>query len=242
MKKLVLLIIVLGLFTQCQDTKKASGKETKPYKTQTDTTSENVSETISKKKKNEEKNRYPVINQNNVVDFLTQYGNDNPETKVQITTKYGNIILQLFNDTPLHRANFIYLVKQGYFDDTYFHRVVKGFIIQAGNADDASVPKKRKKLGNLYRLPYEKGVGRVHSYGTVSGAKEYRKNPDNMSAPYEFFIFLGKKSQTKHLNGRYTIFGEVKKGMDVVEKISKLPADEGDWPLYNVYIKAKIID
>ncbi len=104
------------------------------------------------------------------------------------------------------------------------------------------MPKKRKKIGNSYRLPYEKGTGQIHTYGTVSGAKEYRENPDNMSAPFEFFIFLGKQSQTKHLNGNYTVFGKVIKGMDVVKKISELPADEGDWPLYNVYIKAKVIE
>ncbi len=234
--------MTLGLFLQCQDTKKASVKETKTNKTKTNDRVEKKTKTVLDKTKKVEKNPYPVITQDNVVPFLTQYGADNPETKVQISTKYGTIDIQLFKDTPLHRANFIYLVKQHYFDDTFFNRVVKGFIIQGGNADDASIPKKRKKIGNTYRLPYEKGNGRVHAYGTVSGAKEYRKNPDNMSAPYEFFIFLGKKSQTKHLNGRYTIFGKVIKGMDVVEKIAQLPTDEGDWPLYNVYLKASILE
>ena len=236
MKKILFSLFVLGLLCQCQDTKKDAVKEEKKIQ---------ITDSISTKKKikkQEKQTIYPVITQKNVTEFLTQYGKDNPETKVRITTKYGKIDLQLFKDTPLHRANFIYLVKQGYFNNTYFHRVVKGFIIQAGNADDASVPKKRKKLGNAYRLPYEKGNGRVHSYGTVSGAKEYRKNPDNMTSPYEFFIFLGKKSQTKHLNGRYTIFGKVTKGMNVVEKIANLPADEGDWPLYNVYITVEVIE
>jgi peptidylprolyl isomerase len=239
MKKLLLLPLLALLFLQCQDTKKPSVNEeiTKntPPKDSVLKTKKTASDAPNKKK-------YPVITQENVISFLSQYGKKNQETLVEISTKYGPIIIRLFKETPLHRANFIYLVKQGYFDNTYFHRVVKGFIIQGGNADDISVPKKRKKIGNSYRLPYEKGTGQIHTYGTVSGAKEYRENPDNMSAPFEFFIFLGKQSQTNHLNGNYTVFGKVIKGMDVVKKISELPADEGDWPLYNVYIKAKVIE
>jgi peptidylprolyl isomerase len=91
-------------------------------------------------------------------------------------------------------------------------------------------------------LPAEIIPGRVHEYGTVSGAKEYRENPDNRTAPYEFFIFLGPKSATTHLNGKYTIFGKVTKGMDVVEEISKVKTDDGDWPLSNIYITAKVLE
>jgi peptidylprolyl isomerase len=78
--------------------------------------------------------------------------------------------------------------------------------------------------------------------GTLSGAKEYRKNPDKNSAPFEFFIFLGPQTATAHLNGNYTVFGNVSKGMDIVKKIANLPTDEGDWPLENVYIEAKVLD
>jgi peptidylprolyl isomerase len=133
-------------------------------------------------------------------------------------------------------------VKQHYFDETFFHRVVPNFIIQAGNSDLSSTQKKRAELGKEYLLPAEIIPGRNHGYGTVSGAKEYRENPDNRTAPYEFFIFLGPKSSTTHLNGKYTIFGKVTKGMDVVEEISKVKADDGDWPLNNIYIKAKVIE
>lgn len=159
-----------------------------------------------------------------------------------IISRFGDIEIELYKDTPLHRANFIYLVKQQYFDDTFFHRVVANFIIQAGTSDLASTPKKRAKLGKEYLLPAEIIPGRTHEYGTVSGAKEYRENPDNRTAPYEFFIFLGPKTSTSHLNGKYTIFGKVIKGMDVVEEISKVETDDGDWPLQNIYIKAKVIE
>ena len=152
----------------------------------------------------------------------------------------GDIVIDLYEDTPLHRANFIYLVKQGYFNETFFHRIVPNFIIQGGNSDLPSTNKKRFKLGDDYLIPAEIN-GRNHFKGSVSGAKEYRENPDKKSAPFEFFIFLGPLTSTSHLNGNYTVFGRVTKGMDVVEKIAKLPADEGEWPLQNVYIKAKVL-
>lgn len=158
-----------------------------------------------------------------------------------LITNHGDIELTLYEDTPLHRANFIYLVKQNYFNNTFFHRVVPNFIIQGGNSDNADTNKKRYALGNDYLIPAEIN-GRNHSYGSVSGAKEYRENPDKKSAPFEFFIFLGPQTSTSHLNGNYTVFAKVTKGMDIVEKIANLPASEDEWPLKNVKIDAEIIE
>lgn len=224
------------IFASCEDKKK---------------TTETIVETKTKKEvevedetkvEKDKKNDYPKITNENVVEFLTEYGKTNPETKVLITSRYGDIVIELYKDTPLHRANFIYLVKQKYFDETFFHRVVPNFIIQGGNSDLVSTPRKRAALGNEYLLPPEIIPSRIHQYGTVSGAKEYRENPDHRTAPYEFFIFHGPKSSTSHLNGKYTIFGNVIKGMDVVEKISNVKADDGDWPLENIYISAKVVE
>lgn len=235
MKKTLLLIIILISILSCEDTKKASIKK--------ETVSSSSKKTSTKKIEENTipiKNTYPKITQDNVVSFLTEYEKNNPETKVKIVTRYGNIELTLYKDTPLHRANFIYLVKQGYFNQTFFHRISPNFIIQGGSSDLVSTSKKRAEIGLNYRLPYEKGNGRVHKYGTVSGAKHYRKNPDNMSVPFEFFIFLGPKTSTAHLNGKYTIFGKVTKGMDVVEIISKVATDDGEWPLENIYITTEV--
>jgi len=176
-----------------------------------------------------------------VVEFLTEYGEANPETKVRINTRLGQIDIALYEDTPLHRANFIYLIKQDYFDDTFFHRIVPDFIIQGGNSDNASTNKKRYAIGEDYLIPAEIN-NRNHTYGSVSGAKEYRANPDKQSMPFEFFIFLGPQSSTSHLNGNYTVFGKVTSGMDVVEKIANLPADEGEWPQQNVVIEAEVLE
>ena len=244
MKKLLLFCYLLFGLLSCEDTKKATVKsnsnmniEALDEKNIKDSISADVNENNTPKKK-----KYPKITQDNVVEFLTEYGANNPETKIRIITAYGNIEVQLFKDTPLHRANFIYLVKQKYFDDTFFHRIAPNFIIQAGNSDLRSTSQKRKALSSKYRLPAELDSGRIHKYGTISGAKHYRKNPDKMSAPYEFFIFIGPKSSANHLNGDYTVFGKVTKGMEVVETIANLPADKKEWPLDNVYIKAEIID
>lgn len=179
------------------------------------------------------------ITNENVVEFLTTYGKNNLETKVKISTRLGAIDIQLFNDTPLHRANFIYLVKQGYFNETFFHRVVPKFIIQGGNSDLPGTNKKRYELGKDYLLPAE--IKHPHVYGSITGAKEYRENPDKKSHPYEFFIFLGKPVAKRHLDGSYTVFGKVTNGMEVVEKIANLDSDTGEWPLQNVYINAKVI-
>ncbi|MBE9490129.1 MAG: peptidylprolyl isomerase [Bacteroidetes bacterium] len=244
MKKLLLLSCLFITLLSCEDTKKASVKRQSKEKVNALNNNKNVDSiavtSVEKKKPNEIK--YPKITQENVVEFLTEYGKNNPETNVRISTIHGNIDIQLYKDTPLHRANFIYLVKQKYFDDTFFHRVDPDFIIQGGNSDDRSTSLKRRALSEKYRLPAELTTGRTHQYGTISGAKEYRKNPDKMTAPYEFFIFIGPKRSANHLNGDYTIFGKVTKGMDVVEIIANLPADKREWPLDNVRIKAEIME
>lgn len=241
-KLCVYLFGILVLLGSCEDKKKPSEKETK---IETETEIEAKAEAEYKKEADvapQQKDTidYPKITNENVVSFLTEYGKLNPETKVKITTRFGDIEIELYRDTPLHRANFIYLVKRGYFSETFFHRVVPNFIIQGGSSDLVSTAKKRTDIGKDYLLPAEIISGRVHEYGTVSGAKEYRENPDNRSAPFEFFIFLGPKSSTAHLNGKYTIFGRVTKGMDVVEEISKVKVDGQDWPVQNIYITAKV--
>ena len=232
---------IIFFFGSCED-KKKEGETENEVKVKTEIDTADVQKDSETNFNDIVEKGFDEITNENVVSFLTEYGKKNPETKVLISSSFGDIEIELFKDTPLHRANLVYLVKQHYFDETYFHRVVPNFIIQAGNSDLVSTPRKRAKLGKDYLLPAEIIPGRVHEYGTVSGAKEYRENPDNKSAPYEFFIFLGPKSSTTHLNGKYTIFGKVIKGMDVVEEISKVEADSGDWPLSNIYITAKVLE
>ena len=234
MKNILIIIGFISLFVGCEDSKKSTTEIKKNVFKK-----ELISDSIAKKK--ELKPKIKLTNKN-AVSFLNEFGEKNLENNIRVITPYGNIDIELFNDTPIHRANIIYLVKQKYFNNTFLHRVVPNFIIQAGSSDLKSTFKKRASIGNHYRLPYEKGKSRIHTYGSVSGAKEYRKNPDKMTSPFEFFIYLGSNTSNKHLNGNYTVFGRVTKGMDVVEILSKLPADEEDWPLNNIYISVEILD
>jgi len=244
--KLVLFVLVgcCGILVGCQDKKKTDQLKEDSVKEKQRDSSVLTNSEINQKV--QEKSTFPKITNENAVAFFTEYGSQNPETKVRITAFNGtvkdSIDIQLYKDTPLHRANFIFLVKQGYFNSTFFHRVAPNFIIQGGDSDNVNTAKQRTEIGNKYLLPAELTNNRKHTYGSISGAKEYRENPDNRTAPFEFFIFLGPDSNGIHLNGTYTIFGKVTRNMKFVETIANLPADDGEWPLENVYIQAKVID
>lgn len=237
---LALVFTCFTVCTSCEDTKKRDNLSSDPVVKDFDKV--NLSEEKTKTIDSLRKDLFPKLTTKNAVDFLTKYGQENRETHVRIKTQHGDIDIELYTDTPIHRANFIYLIKQKVFDDSFFHRVVPNFIIQGGNADTREVHKKRAEISAGYLLPAEIN-NRKHTYGSVSGAKEYRKNPDKKTFPFEFFIFLGPQTSTSHLNGNYTIFGRVTKGMDVVEKIANLPTDpDSDWPQVNVFITAEVLD
>ena len=170
----------------------------------------------------------------NVINFLFEYEKNNKDNKVRIYTNFGNIDILLFSNTPYHRSNFIYLTKKNYFDGTQFYRVVNNFVIQAGNSDNRKISSKRQRIGK-YLLPNDFNKGHTHKRGMVSMPSSSIDNPYKMASPYEFFI-VQKKDGAHHLDGNYTIFGTVIKGMEVVDIIANLPTDERDWPLNNVYI------
>lgn len=182
----------------------------------------------------------PLITQEELIPFLTEYGKENPENRVRIITRLGDIEVLLYNDTPLHRANFIYLVKLGYFDNTFFHRVSKDFVIQGGNSDNPDTPRKRTKIGS-YLIPAEFEAGHRHTRGAFSAAKYAEQNVSKASSPYEFFIVQSERG-AHHLDNDHTVFGRVTKGMDVVDEIAKQEVGEGDWPNLNIYINMEIIE
>ena len=177
----------------------------------------------------------------NVIDFLFEYEKNNKENHVRIYTPFGEIEILLYNNTPYHRSNFIYLTKKKYFEGTQFYRVINDFVIQAGNSDNIKVSKKRRDIGK-YLLPNDFNKGHTHKRGMVSMPSSSVDNPYKMASPFEFFI-VQKKDGAHHLNGNYTIFGEVIDGRETVDIIANLPTDNRDWPLNNVYInKVEIID
>lgn len=188
--------------------------------------------------KKEEVSVFKLTDQN-AIPFFQKYAKDHPENKVRIETSYGNIDILLYSNTPYHRANFIYLIKQKYFDGTFFHRIVKDFIIQGGNSDRKSTSQKRRNIGK-YLLPPDTKKGNKHHRGVVSMPSSEIDNPHKLASPYEFFI-VQKKDGAYHLDGNYTAFGKVIAGMDVVDKIAHLPSDRREWPIDNVVMKAVIL-
>jgi cyclophilin family peptidyl-prolyl cis-trans isomerase len=189
--------------------------------------------------KPKQKSKKPLTDET-AIPFLQRYGVENPENKVRVETPLGSFDILLFDKTPYHRANFIFLTKQKYFDGTYFHRVVPDFIIQGGNSDNYDTGKKRRKIGK-YLLPPDTRKGYKHHRGVVSMPSSEIENPHKLASPYEFFI-VQKSPGAYHLDGSYTPFGKVIRGMDVVDAINALPTDKRDWPITNMRMQITILN
>lgn len=143
-----------------------------------------------------------------------------------LNTTYGKIVFKFFADkAPHHVESFKKLARKGFYDGTRFHRVIPGFMIQGGDPLSKSADRTRHGQGGPgYTLKAEFS-GTPHTPGIVSAART--SDPD--SAGSQFFIVHGKPAP--FLDGQYTIFGQVVKGMDVVDKIANLPRDERDNPV-----------
>ena len=180
------------------------------------------------------------------------------ETIVVIETSMGTIKAKLYNDTPLHRDNFIKLVKEGWYKGSPFHRVIKNFMIQGGqNADGRMDPG--------YKVPAEFRENHFHKKGALCAARQGDQvNPQKASSGSQFYIvqgqvfddktldlyeerlgkiFSAKQRQayktvggTPHLDGDYTVFGEVTEGLDVVDKIAGVKTGYLDVPVEPVTI------
>ena len=180
------------------------------------------------------------LNNRNTEVFLEAYGKENLETKVIIKTRFGDIKLRLFEDVPVHRANFIFLTKMGYFNSTVIYRVAKNFVIQGGNSDNLLTRKQRSKYGN-YLLKPEFKKNRTHKFGALAAARDWEDNPQKLSSPFEFYI-VQKKSGAHHLDGEHTVFGEVISGFETMEKISKVKVGLDEWPIEEIKLTIEILD
>jgi len=192
---------------------------------------------------------------------------------VLIETSYGNMTVKLYNSTPLHRDNFLKLVRKGFYDGLFFHRVINQFMIQGGDPDSRTA-KSGQLLGNGglgYTVPAEFVPGLYHKKGALAAARMGDNvNPQKASSSCQFYIVqgqvwndaglqmiqdrFGKKftqeqietyktiGGTPHLDGDYTVFGEVVEGLDVIDKIAAVPCGANDRPVEDVKMKISIIE
>ena len=156
------------------------------------------------------------------------------ETNAIIHTGFGDITLRFFQkDAPEHVKNFIELAQKNFYNKTTFHRIIPGFMIQGGDPNSKSADRSRHGMGGPgYRLKAEFNDN-PHRRGTLSMAR----SADPNSAGSQFFICV---SAAPHLDGQYTVFGEVADGIDVVDKIASQPRDKNDNPLERIEMTVDI--
>ena len=193
-----------------------------------------------------------------------QKNNTEKETVVVIKTNMGTIKAKLYNDTPLHRDNFIKLVNEGWYNGSPFHRVIKDFMIQGGQNANG-------QLDPGYTIPAEFKDNHFHKKGALAAARQPDQvNPKKASSGSQFYIVQGKVYDertldmfetrmgkvfsarqrqayqtvggTPHLDGDYTVFGEVIEGLDVVDKIAAVETGRMDVPIKPVIINSVTIE
>lgn len=197
------------------------------------------------------------------------------EKTVVMETSMGTIELKLYDQTPLHRDNFVSLVKESAFDSLLFHRVIRDFMIQGGDPDSkhAAPGEKLGEGDRPYTVPAEFRLeqGIFHRRGVLAAAREGDAvNPEQRSSAMQFYIVWGRvfddegldriqerldrqtegrvkltpamrevyktEGGTPHLDGQYTVFGEVISGLEVVDAIQQLATDGNDRPLEDIRI------
>lgn len=185
------------------------------------------------------------------------------EPKIVIETEYGNMTVKLYDSTPKHKENFIKLVKEGFYKDLLFHRIIPGFMIQGGDPDSRNAqPGQQLGAGGPgYTIPAE--IGQYHFKGTLAAARTGDQvNPEKRSSGSQFYIVQGqgiapsqlenmvmpngskyfktdierysKFGGTPFLDGNYTVFGEVTVGLEVIDKIAAVQCDPMNRPVKDV--------
>ena len=160
------------------------------------------------------------------------------EQQYDIVTTHGTMRVKLYNKTPKHRDNFKKLVAEKYYDDIRFHRVIEGFMIQAGDpySRDTSMINMWGQGGPDYTVPAEFVNEYWHKKGALAAARKGdMANPTKASSGSQFYI-VHDENACLHLDGQYSIFGEVVEGLDVIDKIATVPVDRMDRPYEDVKI------
>jgi len=192
-----------------------------------------------------------------------------PDYRLKIETEYGSCVVRLYNETPLHRDNFLKLVKSKYFDATSFHRIISGFVAQGGDADSLYIDKtKLNKQQKWIKAEFRDSL--YHKKGVLAMGRD--DNKDKASFSTQFYLVQGKKwtdaqldeMQKKRMNGRlipdyqretyknlgglpfldqdYTVFGEIVEGMELLDKLGAVKTNKEDTPMKSVGIRIRVID
>lgn len=199
-----------------------------------------------------------------IVQQLTDYGRQHPGSEVVLHTTMGDIGLRLYDDTPLHGANFLLLTRKKFFDQGVFYRVVKDFVIQGGDDED------RTMTLNAYKIPSEVRPAHFHRRGALAMARHGDdRNPTRASSSHDFYIVQGKtytdaeldaiaadkkitfspeqraayktEGGAPALDAGYTVFGEVTRGLDIVKQIADVPVDVQKWPIKPIRMKVEVV-
>ena len=167
-----------------------------------------------------------------------------PEEPVfDIVTNYGTIRIKLYKDTPLHRANFEKLAMSGFYDGILFHRVINGFMIQAGDplTKDFNNKSRFGTGGPGYTIPAEILPQYTHKKGALAAARRGdAANPLKESSGSQFYI-VQDAAACALLDGAYTVFGETVDGFKTIDKIASVPRDNRDCPYDPVMIEKIIL-
>lgn len=205
--------------------------------------------------------------------FIQAYAAKPKNQYIKISTAKGEVIIKLYNETPLHRDNFIKLTKQGVYNGTLFHRVIKAFMIQGGDPDTKAA-KPDSLLGNGdvgYTIQAEFNENLFHKKGALAAARMGDNvNPQKASSGSQFYIVQGKVwtdsalnvteekrmkfkipewqrqvyktiGGSPHLDRNYTVYGEVVKGLEMVDAIADVPTDSKDRPKEDISMTVTVL-
>jgi len=152
------------------------------------------------------------------------------EPVFDMETTHGTMRIKLYKETPMHRDNFVKLAADRYYDGIVFHRVISGFMIQAGQTGETPTKIQQEyggETGVNYTIPAEFVPELSHKRGALAAART--NNPEKASSGSQFYI-VHTDTGARHLDGSYTVYGEVIAGFDVIDKIAAVPVS-GDRPI-----------
>lgn len=160
------------------------------------------------------------------------------QPEFDIVTTHGTMRIRLYDKTPLHRDNFVKLAAEKYYDGIRFHRVIEGFMIQTGDpySRDTAMINKWGTGGPEYTIPAEFIEEYHHKKGALAAARKGDlANPRKASSGSQFYI-VHDPENCAHLDGQYSIFGEVISGLEIIDKIATVDTDRYDRPYEDVII------